>query len=270
MTRSTVHLSFTLLQFLKKVLDNHKAPTTIVICSTRNIFIHNLNIAVVQAQTSSDSADKESSQEFLNPPLIFLARAQSVALAFCPSLSSLHAYLSVYQGQAQNYRKSITLGFSDKSTTNPTLALLNPISLFNSDPSQFSAQSVSRFFALAHEAAARSEQDLIIAECYFSNHIEKDESDASYPNHTAETERSGDILMAESEDLGATEQAIGDNFPDRERSRTDINSDPWTQYIPISNSNNKRFGSAQRRWLERSITVRTVAERWCEFQDVAT
>lgn len=265
-----MYLSITLLQFFKKILDGHKAPTTAVICSTRNIFIQNLNTAVAQAQKNPNSADKEASQDFLNPPLMFLAGAQSVTLAFCPSLSSLFAYLSVYQAKARDTREGITVDPSDSSNCVPTLALLNPISLFNDDTSQFSAQSVGRFFALAYEAAARAKQDLFIAECHLSDLCNEDESDASHQKHTNDPERNEDVPMGELEDMDMAEQARGDDFSNGIRRRTDKLSNPWTQEIPISGSSNKKFGAAQRQLLERSISVRTVAERWCELCDVAT
>ena len=269
MTRSTVFLSITLLQFLKRISEKHKTPTTIVICSTREEFIHNLNIAVARAQESSNNADKEASRDFFSPSLMFLAGAQSVTLAFCPSLSSLHAYLSVYQAKAQNCCEGVNSDSFDNSECLPTLALLNPISLFSDDSSRFSAHSVGKFFASAYEAAARAKQDLIVAECRPSNLMSKIESDASHLKHTIDPERSGDASMADPEEVDMTEQEIGNGFPDKERGLTDNLLEPWTQLIPISDSNSKRFGSAQRRWLERSITVQTVAKRWCEFRDMA-
>lgn len=42
-------------------------------------------------------------------------------------------------------------------------------------------------------------------------------------------------------------------------------SSPWDEQLSILNVTTKTFGVGDRGWVGRTVSIRQVAERWCEF-----
>jgi hypothetical protein len=47
-------------------------------------------------------------------------------------------------------------------------------------------------------------------------------------------------------------------------------SNPWDDEVSILNVTTKSFGAGERGWVGRTVKVRTIAERWCVFEDMST
>ena len=137
----------TILAFLTYILDQHSAPTTLVICSTQSTFLQDLRSSI-----GEDS--------FLyNPTLSLLASSGTVDLAFVPSLSHLRAYMSTYKSPPWD-----ATAFEKPGTKVPMLAIFNSISLHETSTA-FAAQGLGLTVASAVETAAREKMRLMIVEC---------------------------------------------------------------------------------------------------------
>ncbi|KAH0562290.1 hypothetical protein GP486_003008 [Trichoglossum hirsutum] len=139
-------------EFLDHVLAHVSAPTTLVACSTREAFLHDLVACVADAQDTT--GQQQQQQQLLVPTLHLISTSRSVRLVFTPTLHHLRAYLSTFPANAA----------LPATSEPPTLAVLNPIALHRPLP-DFSAQGLSRTFAAAVDAAARSHMRLVVAEC---------------------------------------------------------------------------------------------------------
>jgi hypothetical protein len=42
--------------------------------------------------------------------------------------------------------------------------------------------------------------------------------------------------------------------------------DPWANEVPLLNITSSKFRAEQRGWVGRTVTARTVGERWCLFR----
>jgi len=125
------------------------APTTLVICARRDVFLHDLQRHYAASTTKL--------QALVTPTLSRLAATQHVQLAFCPSVQSLLAYLTAY-GQPR------VDGASAAAQPRPRLFLVNPLAL-HAPTTSFSAQGLSRTFAAAVEAALVRGAVLAMVEC---------------------------------------------------------------------------------------------------------
>jgi len=252
--------------FLRYVLDNHAPPTKLIVCSSRHAFLdellhslrasdnHRQNSAggiTAGAQHDGDSGthnlvpDTAPSHPLLIPTLHLIATSGTVKLAFCSDLSALQAYLSVH-----GIRPSDSTSATPDTTPGhqPLLALLNPLAL-HKNTSFFSAQGLSRTFASAVEAAARTGQKLVIAEC-------------PPPTNTS-TGSAGD------EDGGDSQELEGESMDvsmDVQISQDDGTGDPWEQQVAILNVTTRSFGIGERGWAGRTVKARRVVERWCRFE----
>lgn len=94
---------------------------------------------------------------------------------------------------------------------------------------EFSAQGISRTVATAIEAAARNDMLLLIAECSVNDQDE----------------------MIEGQIQGH-----------------ELSCDPWTEQVPLLNGS-IRFGSDQRAWAGRTVELRQVLGRWCQFMELS-
>lgn len=52
---------------------------------------------------------------------------------------------------------------------------------------------------------------------------------------------------------------------DGEHQPVQRSDDPWDQQLSMLNVTTKTFGVGERGWVGRTVSVRQVAERWCEF-----
>ncbi|KAK7509053.1 uncharacterized protein IWZ02DRAFT_387376 [Phyllosticta citriasiana] len=122
----------TMADLLHHLIGTHSAPTTLIVCSSRDLFEHQLLHAL--------------GGSLLTPTLHLLKSTLTIRLVFCPSLEALRAHLAVYNAQSG------------------ILCVLNMLALHR-DTTSFSAQGLSRTLAIAVEAAARRGQKLVMSEC---------------------------------------------------------------------------------------------------------
>ena len=217
------------LDFLVYMLRQH-APSTVVVCSSREVFFQQLlNECWGDRQDNSTStqrlAGSASKDYLLTPTLHLLAESRTVRLVYVPTVSHLRAYLATFALPTNPIDK--VTSYEKPSTHVSTLALFNPLALHRST-ADFSAQGLSRTFALSVEAAAREGMRLLITECFPFTQPEE-------------------IPMDEIE--GA-----------------EVQRDLWTEQIPLLNGS-IRFGGEERLWAGRTVEVRKVASRWCKFVD---
>lgn len=163
---------FTFATDLLESLINDESPqdTTLVICSTRKAFLHQIAPTLLTPQVQEIPASQESLEEgegspaplqvphrFLIQTLGLLASTQALKAAFCPTVKSLRAWLSTYTASAQTF---LTLD----SNARRNLIVVNSI-LLHRDTSEFSVQGLSRTLACMVEAAVRNRMKPRLVEC---------------------------------------------------------------------------------------------------------
>ncbi|OQN97307.1 hypothetical protein B0A48_16371 [Cryoendolithus antarcticus] len=149
--KASVWPTATATTIVQRVLDEHHSPSTIIICSNKEDLMQKLLSERPASEETTESPVVRPSSLLQQPTLRMLATSQTVRLVFCPDVSHLRAYLSVFPAQ------------SEASQTSGMLVLLSPVEL-HSLTSAFSAQGLNRTFALAVEAANRSSMHLVLAE----------------------------------------------------------------------------------------------------------
>lgn len=216
-------------EFLDHVLQHHCSPTTLIICSTRETFLQELqscirfqNAAHVAAGNSAPSLYHQ--HYLLHPTIHLIADSRSIALAFTPTVPHLRAYLATYFFPAARVSPSIAGSNIQMSSQKPKLAIWGLASLHRST-TEYSAQGLYRTLAVAVEAAYSAEQQLVLAE-------------------------SGQELgMPEDEGTGQ-----GGRVP----------LEPWTEQVPLI-SGSIRFGQDGSVLGGRVTEVGDVVGRWCRF-----
>lgn len=162
---------------LNYFLQNSDLSTTLVICSTRDAFLsallrsqHTSNYPGCDTSSPCTLPEEQSQYRYLLEPTIgLLFRARAIQLAFCPTLQHLRAYLSTYATQRPSGRPPIPPSSDTFTAQGPqeenfsVLALFNSITLHRSTL-EHSAQGISRTLAIAVEAAARANVQLVLAE----------------------------------------------------------------------------------------------------------
>ena len=141
---------------IKYVLDHHASPSTVVVCSSKDAFMTQLQAAMKQ--------NTDQGQPWTTPTLRLLASAQDVKLAFCPDLTHLRAYLATYAYRVASGQSTPMPIVQIQDDTAPVQAIINPISLHR-PTSAFSAQGLNRTLAIAVDAAHNTQSRLILAEC---------------------------------------------------------------------------------------------------------
>lgn len=142
-----------LVELINSILKVHTAPTTLVICATRESFLQDL-------QTDLHRDSPESLHPLLVPTIHLLATTRTIRLAFTPTLGHLRAYLATYKLTIETLEKSSRL---QGLARGPTLFIVGLVALHSSS-TEFSAQGLSRSLALAVEAADNAGAKLILAE----------------------------------------------------------------------------------------------------------
>ncbi|KAF2129364.1 hypothetical protein P153DRAFT_385574 [Dothidotthia symphoricarpi CBS 119687] len=205
------------------------APTTLIICSSRDTFLHDLVHLLQQGDDEDQSQVQQGSlQQLVTPTLHNLLTARHVKLAFCGSVQALLAFLTAYGRPDTEHLVDVEEG--------ARLLLVNPLALHASTPS-FSAQGLSRTFAAATETALRTRVVLQVVECQGMRRSVEEDSDQD------------------------TDMANGDEQPNI------AEEDPWEQELSILNVSARRFGSgtADRAWAGRTVKAKRVAGRWFHF-----
>lgn len=248
--------------FLRYILDNHAPPTNLIVCSSRDAFLHELLRSVRashdhrQTPASDDRVAVQSDAErgarnpaadlarlhpLLIPTIHLVATSQTVRVAFCPDPPALQAHLAVHGIRPADPAAALP---DTSPAARPLLALLNPLALHR-DTSSFSAQGLGRTLASAVEAALRAGQKLVVAECPPSG---------------------GDGAGAAHDEDGADDEGLGGNSMDVETSQDAGPEDPWEQQIAILNVTTRSFGVGERGWVGRTVRAKRVVERWCRFE----
>ncbi|KAK7538099.1 uncharacterized protein J3D65DRAFT_552077 [Phyllosticta citribraziliensis] len=147
---------------LQHLTATHSAPTTLIVCSSRDLFEHQLVRALGASSLQVDQDGHARKHPLVTPTLHLLKSTLTVRLAFCPSLEALRAHLAVYRA---NHACEVSGG-----TREPMLCILNMLALHR-ETTSFSAQGISRTLAIAVEAAARCGQKLVISEYPWSEQL---------------------------------------------------------------------------------------------------
>ena len=170
----------------------------------------------------NEDGDDEAALPLLVPTIHQLAISRTINLAFAPTLAHLRAYLATpkfnigldSQSSGQNQEKSI-----------PILAIYGMLHS-HCCTSEYSAQGLSRTFAVAIESATAASKRLVVVEA---------------------------LGIAPSEEsMHATD------------SDSIVPSDPWKDQVPLLNGST-RFGREDRIWAGRTVEAARIASRWCTF-----
>lgn len=215
--------------FLEYILQNSAAPSTIVVCSSREAFLERIDLSIRESLGENNSSPTEEDvsrpqHALLLPTIHLLAKSRAIDLAFTPTLQHLRAYLATQNAQRVEARATEAHGMS--SLHSPMLAILGLLDVHRST-SEFSAQGLSRTLAIAVEASIALGRKLIV----------------------------GEILPAiENKDAMATEE-----------NENEVQTDPWLEQIPILNGSIIRSGDEERAWAGRTVEVARVVGRWCRM-----
>lgn len=211
----------TSLAFLEYIQMHHAAPTTVVVCSTRELLLNELCASVSNINLDGET-NYEDPHPFLVPTIHQLATSRTVHLTFAPTLPHLRAYLASVEPSLEP--RLVARGRSTSQFL-PTLAIFGLLELHRST-SEYSAQGLSRTFAIAAEAATAARRKLIVIEPLVSR------------------------LEEESVDATAVERINPLN--------------PWSEQIPLLNGS-IRLGDGDRVWAGRTVEAARVVSRWCHF-----
>jgi hypothetical protein len=222
-------------ELLRYILKTHAAPSALVICSTKETFLQQLNEAT-EAEYQNHEEDLRPPHPWTTPTLRLLASSRTVKVAFCPDLAHLRAYLAAY-AQRQPADQDDLTAQPALARTNHILAILNPIQL-HKPTSAYSAQGLNRTLASAVEAAYHTRRRLVLAECPYTTQ--------SLPSDELQLDLEADLATP-----------------------APTSSTPWDEELSLLNVTTKSFGAGERGWVGRTVKVRTVAERWCLFQDMS-
>ena len=166
--------------FLTYVLRHHAFPSTMIVCASESMFLHALLASLrldthSPPSTSPDDVSSDTNTLLLRPTLHQLAISRTVSVVFTPTILHLRAYLTVYAPSRNPPREFVHY---DKPGTNaPILAILNLVTTHRYE-SEYSAQGLSRSLALAVEAAARGEMQLMLSECNLGSVTAEEDLDA--------------------------------------------------------------------------------------------
>jgi hypothetical protein len=232
----TVLYPLTLAGLLHHVLTTQSgtAATTLIICSSRDVFLQHLAQSLQQDQGDYSHGRV---QDIACPSLRNLLIMRHVKLAFCASVQALLAYLTAYGRDAS----ANTDGPQDKTR----MFLVNPLALHASTLS-FSAQGLSRSFAAVTETALKVGAVLHVVECRTAGRPSEQQDEA--------------------DDLGLR-NVDEDQVTTAEQEEEKEEQDPWEQEVSILNVSARRFGSnsEERAWAGRTVKAKRVAARWFHF-----
>lgn len=216
------------IKLIDYILKAPTAPTTLVICASRESFLQHLLADVQRASFFSSRLDENNDtttlHQLLIPTIHLLTTTRSIRLAFTPSLPHLRAYLASFESTAETYTHLASS--QNRSSCSPVLVILGLVALHHST-SEYSAQGLSRSIAIAVEAANSTNMKLILAELRKENR---------------------------------NENPIGDT-----EVLTETRHDPWKEQVPLLNGSTG-FGNTERVWAGRTISIGRVIGRWCKFE----
>ena len=212
--------------FLEYILQNSAAPSTIVVCSSREAFLERIDVSIRESLDGNISRPMEEDaprpqHALLLPTIHLLAKSRAIDLAFTPTLQHLRAYLAIQTANRVETCGTEAHGIS--SLHSSMLAILGLLDIHRST-SEFSAQGLSRTLSIAVEASMALGRELVIA----------------------------DILPStEDKDAMATDGI-----------ENEVQPDPWMEQIPILNGS-IRSADDERVWAGRTIELARIVGRWC-------
>ena len=248
-SRPQVVTDIRLTEFIQSVLESESQSATIIVCSTKESFVEQLSAACVDTQTTTiDETQRTSDGDateaepviadthglLKQPSLLQLANSRKVKLVFCHDITHLRAYLAtltISKHRLTSIEPATRIGENQQPSS--LLAILNPIDAHRFT-SSFSAQGLNRTFSLAVEAAHATRKHLVMVEFPECQHREAEHAADEY-----ELEADAVPAMA--------------------------STNPWDEEVSILNVTTKSFGAGGRGWVGRTVTIRRIAERWCEF-----
>lgn len=218
-------------QFINFVLRHHTTPSTLIICSSREDFLQQLQATINYTHPRdasanlSDSPSSDRIQPGLHPLLIptihLISKSKSVNLAFAPTLPHLRAYVATYTAVAKPEPTPST--FTNPGSQYPMLAVWGLANLHRLT-AEHSAQGLSRSLAAVVETAKFNGQKLVLAESITLN------------------------AEVESVDTGSVD-------------------DPWKEQVPLL-SGSVRFGGEDTMWAGKTVEAARVVAKWCRFVKV--
>lgn len=214
--------------FIDFILHHHTTRTTLIICSSREAFLQEVQACINNThprEPTAESSDESSTDPPLHPLLIptihLIAKSRSVNLAFVPTLPHLRAYLATYTPDFKPESSSST--GAKPGVQYPMLAIWGLANLHRST-AEHSAQGLSRSLAIAIETAKSNGQRLVLAE-------------SRALSGGGEFEGSGS------------------------------GGESWKEEVPLL-SGSVRFGGEDRVWAGKRVEVERVVGKWCRFVTV--
>ncbi|KAL9072524.1 MAG: hypothetical protein Q9161_003536 [Pseudevernia consocians] len=214
--------------FIDFILRHHTSPTTLIICSSREAFLQELQACIKYTHLrdpTADSGNEPPSDDchpalhpLLVPTIHLIAKSRSVNLAFAPTLPHLRAYLATCMSSIRS--SSPSSNFTKPGPQYPMLAVWGLATLHRST-AEHSAQGLSRSLAAAVETAKVNGQRLVLAE-------------STALNGEVEYEGIGNV------------------------------GNPWKEQVPLL-SGSVRFGGEDRVWAGKTVELDRVVGRWCRF-----
>ncbi|CAF9918023.1 hypothetical protein IMSHALPRED_003832 [Imshaugia aleurites] len=215
-------------EFIKFILRHHTTPTILLICSSREAFLQELQASLNDPSPqdpTADSKDEPSTNDnhpalhpLLVPTIHLIAKSRSVNLAFVPTLPHLRAYLATYIPNVES--EPSPSAATKPGSQYPMLAIWGLANLHRST-AEHSAQGLSRSLAAAVETAKLNGQSLVLAE--------------------------SSVV-----DGGVENEGIGNS------------GNPWKEQVPLL-SGSVRFGGEDRMWAGKTVAIERVVRRWCRF-----
>lgn len=214
--------------FINFILRQHTSPTTLIVCSSRDAFLEELQACINHTHPRDPTADSSNEASLdsrhpaphplLIPTIHLIAKSRSVNLAFAPTLLHLRAYLATYVSSVKSL--STSSASTKPGSQYPMLAVWGLADLHRST-AEHSAQGLSRTLVVAVETAKLNGQRLVLAE-------------------------------SKALDGGVEHEGVGSV------------GDPWKEQVPLL-SGSVRFGEEDRVWAGRTVEVARVVGRWCRF-----
>ena len=240
-------------ELLEYVLTHQAYPTTLIICQPRGIFLSSLLQAVQHTSpappppppepgldASSDVGTHEEQpqrHQLLIPTLHQVATSRSINLVFIPTVTHLHAYLSVFPGPdlieappEQEWTKG--------RRKVPLLVIYGMLGLHR-DTSEWSAQGLGNSLSGCVEAGWRSGRRVVVLE-----------------ERKVDDDTCGEI---------DEEALLDEDDPER---LTEQTCKAWEERVPMLNGSIRRAGleSEDGGWSGRTVEVGRILARWFRFR----
>ena len=233
----------TLLAYL---LSLDVADRVLIICASRFAFHE-----YVQSRIPDDCP-------LFHPDLPSILRNKNLRIKYCTSIGALHALLATLNASqdGKDVAKQRSIRVRTQMYGRSILAICNSVSLHKKTPS-FSAQGLGKMIAAAISAANFTNRNLIFSELsgLQSHNSDLDQSEESDIHNGLDNEDAQfESVLAANHDVEEDHQNEGlDNI--------------WYQNVPLTNTTTRTFGSLESAWLGRTVTIKNVFERWCEYSD---